>query len=59
MADEIELAEHARLVEEMPVRLTAAVAAGVLQPDEARELLHRARSLLQARSAASRRRNPW
>lgn len=50
MADEIDLAEHVRLVEEMPVRLTAAVAAGVLGPDEARELLQRAHAALQARS---------
>ncbi|GAA1390425.1 hypothetical protein GCM10009613_30970 [Pseudonocardia kongjuensis] len=50
MADEIDLAEHARLVEEMPVRLTAAVAAGVLGPDEAHELLRRARTVLRTRT---------
>ena len=42
---------HVRLVEELPLRLTAAVAAGVLAPVEARDVVRRARLLLQARIA--------
>ena len=42
---------HVRLVEELPYRLTAAVAAGALAPAEARDVVQRARLLLQARIA--------
>ncbi|ANY06950.1 hypothetical protein AFB00_12340 [Pseudonocardia sp. HH130630-07] len=47
----IGLEVHIRLVDELPHRVLPAVAAGVLSPEEARELVLRARLVLQARLA--------
>ncbi|WP_224387671.1 hypothetical protein [Pseudonocardia sp. ICBG1293] len=48
---DIPLDVHVALVDQLPHRLTAAVAAGVVDPAEARELVLRARLVLQARIA--------
>ncbi|MEJ8279686.1 hypothetical protein [Pseudonocardia spirodelae] len=48
---DIPLETHLALVDQLPYRITAAVAAGLLTAPEAREIVLRARLVLQARIA--------